>query len=443
MGFFDKFFGSTIENIPQPDIRFGRYSDSYKSKAQYAAWETSLVLFEKQDYLASFKAFFIYLKDEKENNVTFREEKGTIHFELIQGSKKIIGTANRKSVRAEAKIAITENLNIGFMRRLMEENFKTRYSSFALDTDNDITIVFDTNILDASPYKLYYALKEVATKADKLDDLLIDEFDALHHTDDSLMEQATAAEKETKYQFVVGEIKAVLDTIENGKLNTTQYPGGVAYLLLNLSYKLDYLTVPQGMLMETLERIHRLYFAKDAKTNLQKNAILQKEFQQLVKQPKIDFFKGIYRVKTTFGITKPVTHDRVVSFIDGELHQMDWYNDNDYYKVAMAIPGYIIGYCLFNYAVPKPDKDLFYLFYQIIYNDFFGKLGFQLDLVDLEQQVFNKKAIKKAIREIVETNKDIYPHLSPNVNKLSFDGQVKFAKSYLTMIRNLDLTKAE
>ena len=50
------------------------------------------------------------------------------------------------------------------------------------------------------------------------------------------------------------------------KLNAFQYPGGIAYLLLELSYKLDYLTVPEGMLMETLERIHRLYFTKTKKT---------------------------------------------------------------------------------------------------------------------------------------------------------------------------------
>jgi len=151
----------------------------------------------------------------------------------------------------------------------------------------------------------------------------------------------------------------------------------------------------------------------------------------------------MYRVKTSFGITKPVTHDRVVSFIDGELHQMDWYNDNGHHKVALAIPGYIVGYCLFNYAIPKPDKDLFYLYYQIIYHSFFEQLGFKLDLVDFKQQTFNKKGIKRAIKEIVDANKEKYPHLSPNTNKLSFDGQVKFAKSYLTMVRNLDLTKVE
>lgn len=443
MGFFDKFFGTVTESIPQPDIVFGRYSDSYKSKEQYAAWEKSLDLFEKEEYLASFRQFFTYLRDEEEDNVRFSETKGAIHFELIQGSKKIVGIANRKKVKAEAKIAITEDLNIGFMRRLMEENFKMRYSCFALDEDNDITIVFDTNILDASPYKLYYALKEVATKADKLDDLLIDEFDVLHHTDENLLLQAGAAEKEVKYKFVIDEIKDVLKEIETGKLNTNQYPGGVAYLLLNLSYKLDYLTVPEGMLMETLERIHRLYFTKDTKSNLQKNAILQKEYAHLIEQPKEDFLKGMYRVKTSFGITKPVTHDRVVSFIDGELHQMDWYRDNGHHKVAMAIPGYIIGYCLFNYAIPKPDKDLFNLYYQIIYTAFFEQLGFNLDYVNLKSQSFNKKAINRAIKEIVEANKEKYPNLSPNVNRLSFDGQIKFAQSYLLMIRNLDLTKVD
>lgn len=443
MGFFDKFFGSTTERISQPDIAFGRYSDSYKSKEQYAAWNQSLDLFEKQEYLAAFRAFFTYLRDTKEDNVNFSEDRGTIRFELIQGSKKIIGIANRKKVKAEAKIAITEDLNIGFMRRMMEENFKMRYSCFALDKDNDITIVFDTKILDASPYKLYYALKEVATKADKLDDLLIDEFEVLHHTDESLIQQATEIEKEVKYNFVITEIKEVLEEIEHGKLSTSQYPGGVAYLLLNLSYKLDYLTVPEGMLMETLERIHRLYFTKETKTNLQKNAILQKEFQHLLEQPKAAFQKGMYRVKTSFGITKPVTHDRVVSFIDGELHQMDWYNDNGHYNVAMAIPGYIVGYCLFNYAVPKPDKKLFHLYYQIIYSDFFKKLGFNLDYVDLKKQTFNKKAIIRAIKDIIEDNKEKYPNLSPNFNRLSFDGQVKFAKSYLLMVRNLDLTKVE
>ncbi len=443
MGLFDKLFNTTTEIVLQPDIRFGRYSDSYKSKEQYDAWDLSLDQFEKGNFLEAYRQFFTYLRDEKEDNVKFWEENKQLRFEIIQGSKKILGFANREKVKAEAKVAKTESLNIGFMRRLMEENFKMKYSRFGLDMDNDIAIIFDTYVLDGSPYKLYYALKEVATKADKLDDLLIDEFEVLHHTDESLLQQIDPAQKEIKYQKVIQEIREVLQEIEHGKLKQEQYPGGIAYLLLNLNYKLDYLTAPEGMLMESLERIHRLYFTKDGKTNLQKNAILQKEFEKLLEYPKEDFFKGMYRVITSFGITKPVTHDRVVSFIDGELYQMNWYQENHYNKVALAIPGYIVGYCLFNYAIPKPDKDLFYLYLQIIEGKYFQQLGFNLQYVDFDTNKFNKKAIKRAIKEIVEANQKKYPKLNPDLNRLSFDGILNFAHSFLLMVRNLDLTRMD
>ena len=91
--------------------------------------------------------------------------------------KKAVGKANIEKVTIEAKIAKTDTLNIGFMRRLLERNFQLRYSRFALDEENNITIRFDTSVLDGSPYKLYYALKELTTNADKLDDLLIDDLD--------------------------------------------------------------------------------------------------------------------------------------------------------------------------------------------------------------------------------------------------------------------------
>ncbi|MEM1122707.1 MAG: hypothetical protein AAGJ18_19845, partial [Bacteroidota bacterium] len=91
MGFFDRLFGSTSPTVAQPAISFGRYSDSYKSKEQYEAWSAALQLFEKQEYLASFRAFFTYLQDKSVGNVTFSEHRGDIKFEVIQGSKKIVG----------------------------------------------------------------------------------------------------------------------------------------------------------------------------------------------------------------------------------------------------------------------------------------------------------------------------------------------------------------
>ncbi|MCP3930541.1 MAG: YbjN domain-containing protein [Bacteroidetes bacterium] len=443
MGIFDRIFGNGNNNEPQPDIKFGRYSDSYKESANYDAWDIALEKFENEEYLESFRQFFIYLRDEREDNVQFREVDNGIQFEIFQGSKKISGFADNTRLKAEAKVARTSSLNVGFMRRLLEKNFSLKYSRFALDGNDNITILFDTYTLDGSPYKLYYALKEVATNADKQDDLLLDEFKMLDAVESTHLIPLPEQEKEVKYQYISHSIQTVLDEIENGKLNTVQYPGGIAYLLLDLTYRLDYLTKPEGVTMENLERIHRQYFANESKNTAQRNLILQKEYKKLLNRPKEEFFKELYHVKATFGITNPVNHDRIVSFIDGELHNMDWYQDNKHYMVALAIPGYIVGYCLFNYAIPKPDRKLMHLYYQIVEAAYFKNLGFTINYYDAEEKNFNKKAIRKAIEAIVGNNLVKYPNLNPTLGTLNYSSLPGFAKSYLLMIRNLDMTKAE
>ena len=443
MGLFDRIFGQNEKLEPQPDIRFGRYSDSYKSTQNYDAWDVALDKFEAESYLESYRQFFKYLRDDYEDNVRYWDEDGGIHFELFQGSKKITGFANNKKLKAEAKVAKTQSLNVGFMRRLIEQNFSLKYARFALDEDKNIAILFDTYTLDGSPYKLYYALKELATNADKQDDLLLDEFSMLESVDSSHLQELPEAEKEVKFNYIQKEVEEVFEEKDKGRLNTEQYPGGIAYLLLNLIYKLDYLIKPEGYMMETLERVHRVYFAKDGKSTSQKNQMLCKELKKLVQRPKDDFFKEMYRVKSTFGITTPVNHDRVVSFIDGELNNMDWYKENKHMKVAISIPGYIVGYCLFNYAIPKPDRDLFHLYFQIIESEYFKTLGFTLEYYSSLENKFNKKLIKRAIEHIVEDNKTKYPKLNPAIGSLNYTSLADFAKSYLLMVRNLDMTKSE
>ena len=441
MGLLERLFGSSSTPEPQPDISFGRYSDSYKGDQNFQAWNDSLRLFEDEKYLESYEAFFKYLRDEHEDNVRYWEEDGGMRFEFYQGSKKITGTANHDKLKAEARIARTQSLNVGFMRRLIEKNFSLKYSRFALDANDNLTIVFDTYSLDGSPYKLYYALKEVATNADKQDDLLLDEFRMLEAVETSHLTQLPQPEKEAKYTFITNAIRKVMEEIDENKLDRDQYPGGIAYLLLDLVYMLDYLVKPEGYMMETLEHAHRVYFKKDGRTTALKNINLQKELQKLLKRPRDEFFKEMYRVKSTFGITNPVNHDRVVSFIDGELHHMDWYLDNGYPNVAMAIPGYIVGYCLFNYAIPKPDHDLFHLYYQITQAEYFRDLGFSVPFRDGDR--LNKRAIRKAIEEIVEENGRNFSRLHPSYSSLQYESLPSFAKSFLHMVRQLDMTKSD
>ena len=51
MSLFDLIFGKSVATQPQPNIRFGRYSDSYKSREKYDLWENALEKFDDEDYL--------------------------------------------------------------------------------------------------------------------------------------------------------------------------------------------------------------------------------------------------------------------------------------------------------------------------------------------------------------------------------------------------------
>jgi hypothetical protein len=441
MNIFNRLFGNTSQpELPQPAVRFGRYSDSYKTEVQYTAWEASLKAFEKGEIIESVRQFLTYIRDEEQDNVRWFDEKGGIRFELMQGSRLISGFAGVANFQAETKVAKADLLNIGFMRRLVEQNFGLTYSRYALDDEDNIVMIFNSFALDASPWKLYYALKEVATTADKQDDLLVEEFGMLQPLNKTLRVELPAAEKESKYEFVVSKIKSVLHEIETGKLNGGQYPGGIAYLLLDMAYRLDYLVRPEGFMMETLERIHRTFFTKDEKTTEQRNLLIRKEFQKIADRPKEQLQQEMYKVSHTFGITSPDTHERLVGLINGELPNMDWYQNNGHDAVAISIPGYIAGHALFHFALPKPDKELLHLYIMLTETAFFRSLGYTYDYLN-DSAGLDQKAIKRAIQAIAEKYAGKYPNLSPDTNALKFDSRTNFARSYMQMLSKLDYTE--
>lgn len=437
MGFFDRIFNSDTPEEDQPAIEFGRYSDAYKSKDQYDHWDQALIQFDEKSYLDAYEHFFQYLFDEEENNLSWKQTEQGFLFDIFQGSKIIRGTLDEKFIRVETKVAQIKTSGVGFMRRLVEKNYDLKYCRFALDEESHIVLVFTSFLLDCSPYKLYYALKELSTQADKIDDLLLDEFDVLKAVDADCIAEMDAAEKEVKYKFIISHIEEVLHYLEKKNIFVNEYPGGVAYLLLDLCYKLDCLTRPEGFMMESLERIHRIYFAKNTKKTVERNMNLAKEFRKLKTRSKDDFFKEMYNTKSTFGITTAVDHAKVKGFIEGEIHNMDWYVENGHPEVALAVPGYIIGYCMFNYAVPKPIRDLFILYYQVIEYDYFKDLGFSSNY--LEDGKLKAKAIKRAINIINKRHRKDFPNLDPELGHLSFSNKHSFAKSYLLMIYEINL----
>jgi len=444
MSLFNRIFPSH-KPPQQPDIPFGRYTDAYKSKAQADSFNRALEQFESGERLNAYRTFLAYLKDERaEDNIEWREEtegeQTTLIFQFWQGSRRITGTANADKVKAESRIAIADDLQVGFLRRLMEANYTLKFSRFALTPDNALAIKFDSHGVDGSPLKILHALRELAIHADKQDDLLLDEFKTLRPAEERTYGDIPEAEKEVKFAFIQQQVERAFAELDKAKPDPNQYPGIYAYMLLSLAFKFDYLIKPEGFMMDAMERIHTIYFAKNDKTPQVKVLNIRKEFAKLLERPKEDFFKEMYRTRSTFGVNPAVGHQHIVQLIEGELPKMEWPLQQNHTTLALAVPQYIAGFALFHYSPPQPDRDFLHLFIQITEPKFFRDLGFHIPFVD-ENGRLSKVKILDEIKQIRSRYRAEYTRLKPATSDLDFGSDALFAKSYLLMIRDLDLSR--
>jgi len=416
-------------------ITFGRFTDAFKPKAKIDFWNQAEKLFKEKKYTEAHDAFFNYLIDDSLNNVSWKKENNHFDFQLQQGSKTVRGTISEHKIDAETRVAHFEKLSVSFMRRLMEMNYSLYYTRFAMK-DDDIYIKFDSGVEDGHPRKLYYALRELSLRADKQDDLLVDEFSALTPVDITGEEEIPAEEKEIKYIYYKKWTDEALKRI--AELKEESFSGAKSYLLLDLLYKIDYLIVPEGSLENELEKISWAYFTKDNKPFEEKNMAMKEAFEKLLAKPKDEILKSLYRTNATFGIANPAPHNAVIDAINSNINNVKWYVDNNYEDIAWIIFEYIAGYSLFSYGLPKPDIKLFHLLYNITQQDYFTALGFKEKYYDTASKKFEEGAIKDKVNEIIKEGAEQFPELKFSTDNLKFESMVSFLRSYITEIQNLN-----
>ena len=125
-----------------------------------------------------------------------------------------------------------------------------------------------------------------------------------------------------------------------------------------------------------------------------KNSFIKKELEKVLERSANQIKEELYATTATFGILTPKGHDALASLIEGELPNMDWYEENKHERVAVSIPTYIVGNALFNFALPKPDRELLELYYRIVEPEYFKSLGFTFSYFDTAKSEFNQKEIK-------------------------------------------------
>ncbi|MEO8405946.1 MAG: hypothetical protein ABI480_15170 [Chitinophagaceae bacterium] len=434
---FDKIFGwNKKKQEPGPDILFGRYSDNNKSLPQVNRWTEADNLFKEKKYPESFDAFFEYLRDEEAQNVVYERNGAEGRFQVYQGSKIVRGTFDKDQVKAEVSLAKMPQPSIPVMRRLLEMNFSLYYSRFALDNEV-LSMQFDSQITSANPSKLYYGLKELATKADKQDDLLVQDFAVLQTVDREHILEIPAAEKEVKYEYLQKWVKFTLDTIAG--LDADKFSGGISYMLLSLVYRIDYLIKPEGTLLNDLEKIAGIYFKKDEKQPVERNRDMIDEFKRISERTKEDVFLAMFRSRHTFSIVTPQVHKVIADSIAGANQNMLWYRDNNHPYIGTQVIEYGISYCQYSYSMPRAITELFHLYMQVNYSDYFATLGFKESYFNPATNQFNVEGINSRIIEIQQKWKAKYPNMDFKLQQLRFDNLITFDHTFSVEIQNLNM----
>lgn len=413
-------------------ISFGRFTDAFKSKAKFDKWNECEKLYTDKNYLQSYTVFFDYLKTDDADNVFYNLNNGMLTFQLIQGSKEVRGFSDGKKVSAMAVVAGYDKVNVAAFRRLMEMNYSLYYSRFAVK-DNKIVLKFDSNILDCSPNKLYYSLRELATRADKQDDMLLSEFKTLLNAEAKTEEYSTE-ETAVMLKYYRKWIPETLDAVS--KLNREKMLGGISYIYLSLLYRIDYFLMPQGTIQNDIEKMSWEFF-NDANSNLtQRINNLEEEIKRINGYDDEKIKSNFYKVKATFGVSLPTHKKGLDDVITNNINNIKYYIDNNHTEIALNILEYIPGFSLCSYGLNVSIRKMLGLLMQVMNNDFVNEInaGNNLTINDLP----NKDEIVKLMSEYIALDKAEYPELTMDYEKIKFDTKLNFIKTTLEEILKLN-----
>lgn len=423
---------------PIKGIPFGRYSDNNKSQGKTQSWYIAEDRYKEKNYESAFNAFFDYLKDEEEGNVIFTQEGKKFSFTLIQGSKKVHGECDGETITARSPLAIMETPGTAVMRRLLEMNYSLYYSHSAMDEGNILNMVFISEVNATNPSKLYYGLRELATKADRQDDMLLTDFSYLKPIDTDHIQKLPAQELETKYIYFRKWIEETLAKVS--ELNQDSFSGAIAYLLLDLIYRIDFLIIPEAKLLSQLEKINAMYWEKKEEVALvERNQMMKKGIKELLEISKEEFETSLYRSKSTFSIATPPKADKVRDHIISANKDAHWYIENKYPVIAVIINEYGLLYNQFIYSMPKIQTELITIYMAVMHSEFFRKLGMNRSFYDAEKKEFYKDEITNEIDRALSRYKDKFRKLNWDHSRISYESLYDFGISFTEHLSNMNL----
>lgn len=430
---------SPAKTIDIDKIDAGRYSDNNKSPDKINKWYKAEDLYKAKQYEESVLAFFNYITDEREGNVTLQNTNGkNFNFQILQGSKRILGSYDGKKIVGEVSLAIMDYPGVAIMRRLLELNYNLYYTRAALKDDKTLCLLFDTDISTASPEKMYYGLRELAISGDRQDDLLIADFSTLKGTDTNNTQQLSSGEIAIKYKYFKNWITGTLQEVE--VLNQDSFSGAIAYMLLGLVYRIDFFFTPEGPLFSDLEKIYRIYWEKKEQVALvERNRLMKLAIKKLLDVTLEAFTFSVYNATYTFSAGTPPSSEKVREHIINANKDAQWYIENKHPEIAVRLVAYGLLHNQFIYSMPKVQTSLIKILMAVIHHDYCTELWPDVKFYDAEHKKFNRDLIEHTTNKALEAFKERYEHIRWDNERIRYNTLFDFCISYSEQIANLNL----
>lgn len=426
-----------FQGIP-PEIRFGHYSDNNKSYAKMQRWYDAEDFFKDKNYQKAFPAIFDYIRDDAADNLQFEAEDHCFSFTLYQGAKKVTGHCDGQNLKAHVCLAEMEVPSTPVMRRLLELNYELFYTRTALTGNENLCMIFESDLSSANPLKVYHGLRELATKADKQDEHLNTDFPQLKVIRDGQIAPLGPDELEVKFSFFKKWIEETLNY--TATLNPDAFAGAIAYCYLVLAYRIDFLIVPSNHLLALTEKISRIYWEnKDQDTLVGRNNRMREVILELQQVSKENFATSVYHSKNTFALAGPPDADKLSSNYQSANKDTDWYIRNKYTQLAQTINEYGVAYNQFAYSMPQVLTSLATIYYAVMQSAYFKALGLAHPFYEPADQHFNQPLLERAVDEALDRFKDKYPHLNWQHDKIQYDTLYNFGISFTEQMAQLNL----
>ncbi|MCF8236841.1 MAG: YbjN domain-containing protein [Saprospiraceae bacterium] len=420
-------------------LRLGRYSDAYKTSEQLSAWDRSMGHYANGAYAKSFLHFLQYLRDPVEQNIHWMQDRdGGLNFELLQGSRRINGWLGAPFCEAVTTIGVCTSMPDGLLRELLEVNDQLQFCYYGLEEDGRIILRWTSKASEADPYRLFQALRELAIQADKIDDLLVTRYEEVEPLYEPHIQEYPAAENQVRIKWLREKAAQLLNWYVEDRNLHDQYPGGMAYAILSFLYKIEFLLCPQGQLREEIETAHRAYFlesALDARTRTQR---LLATVERAVARTDEELQTEFYKVVTTFGVVQPISYHRITTQIQAELNQFDAYDQGETRVYAPFITSFVIGYGLFNYALPGLIRDLYSLYYYLEEEKLLFRLGMPR-LLGGDSVSKDRHVMIQTIRELQQFWSDRIQVTGLRPEHLDLSNPQFLARTYMEMMLSAEM----